>query len=428
VATLVFGLLPAQRASRLDLMTAAGGSKRIASTDGRPRLRATLVVIEVALSVMLVVAAALLLRSFQRLQQVELGFATDRVIVAYTQYAVADGNEADIRRRIAFYSEVLDRLRAVPGVTSAAGVAILPMGRQGRSATRDVFVHGRPEGQPGTRPTTEVYAITPGYFRTLDIPIRAGRDFASSDSMDRPPVAIINEALARTVFPGESPLGRHLRWNTRGAWMEIVGVVADTRWQHPSQAPHPVLFAPTWQGRGTSPSILARTSLDEASLAGTLRSLLHEANPTVPVRIETMDEMFASALAYPRFRSQVVGVFAVAAALLATVGLFSVLAYVVSQRTRELAIRRAVGARGSDVIRLIVGQGLKLTLIGLVLGLAAAAALARLLEGLLYEVSPWDAGTYLGAVAVLGAAAMLAILLPAMRAASIAPAIVLQQE
>jgi putative ABC transport system permease protein len=428
VAALVLGLLPALQASRLDLMTAAGGSKRTASTDGSARLRSTLVVTEVALSVILLVSAALLLRSLQLLQQVDLGFATDRVLVAYTQYAVRDGNEADIRRRMAFYAGVLDRLRAVPGVTAAAGVATLPMGRQGRSASRDVFIQGRPEGQPGDRPTTEVYAITPDYFRTLDIPIRSGRDFDRTDTMDRPPVAIINEALARAVFPGEAPLGRYIRWNTRGRWMEIVGVVADIRWQHPSQAPRPALYASSWQGWGTSPSILARTSLDEQSLAGTLRAVLHEANPSVPVRFETMDELFASALAYPRFRTQVIGVFAAAAALLAAVGIFSVLAYLVSQRTREIAIRRAVGARAADVVRLIVGQGLRLTALGLVLGLAGAVVLARLLEGLLYQVSPWDAVTYLGAVGVLSVAAMLAILLPALRAATIAPVIVLQQE
>jgi ABC-type antimicrobial peptide transport system permease subunit len=262
----------------------------------------------------------------------------------------------------------------------------------------------------------------------LDIPIRSGRDFDRTDTVDRPLVAIVNEALARTAFAGESPLGRHIRWTNRAPWMEIVGVVADTRWQNPSQPPPPVLFAASAQGSGGSLSILARTSLDEASLAGTLRTLLHEANPSVPVRFETMDELFASALAYPRFRTQVIGVFAAAAALLAAVGIFSVLAYVVSQRTRELAIRRAVGAQSGDVIRLIIGQGLRLTAIGLVLGLAGAVALARLLDGLLYEVSPWDIGTYLGAVAVLGVAAMLAILFPAIRAATIAPVTVLQQE
>lgn len=210
--------------------------------------------------------------------------------------------------------------------------------------------------------------------------------------------------------------------------MEIVGVVGDTRWQDPSQPPPPVVFVPSTQDWGNSLSILARTSLDETSLASTLRTLLHDANPTVPVRFETMEELFADALAYPWFRARVIGVFAGVAALLAAVGIFSVLAYLVGQRTREIAVRRAVGAQAADVIRLVLGHGLRLVVVGLVLGLAGALAVARLLEGLLYETSPWDAGTYLGALVVLGIAALLATLVPAIRAATIAPVVALQQE
>ena len=204
-------------------------------------------------------------------------------------------------------------------------------------------------------------------------------------------------------------------------------MVGDTRWQDPSQPARAVIYAASTQGAGNSLSILARTSLDSQSLAGTLRTLLHDANPTVPVKFETMDELFDSALAYPRFRTQVIGLFASVAVVLAAVGIFSVLAYLVGQRTRA-AIRRALGARTVDVIPLIIGQGLRLVAIGLVLGLAGALTLARLMTGLLFEISPWDAGTYLGTIAVLGGAALLATLVPAIRAATIAPLVVLQQE
>jgi ABC-type antimicrobial peptide transport system permease subunit len=189
-----------------------------------------------------------------------------------------------------------------------------------------------------------------------------------------------------------------------------------------------VIYASSTQGFGNSPSILARTSLDEASLATTLRRLLNEANPTVPVKFETMEQLFDDTLAYPRFRTQVIGLFAAVATVLAIVGIFSVLAYLVGQRTRELAVRRALGARATDVIRLIVGQGLRLVAIGLVLGLAGALALARLLTGLLYEISSWDVGTYLGTTVALGSAALLATLFPAIKAAAIAPLVALQQE
>ena len=210
--------------------------------------------------------------------------------------------------------------------------------------------------------------------------------------------------------------------------MEIVGVVGDTRWQDPSQPPSPVIYAASAQGVGNSLSILARTSLDETSLASTLRTLLHDANPTVPVRFETMEELFDSALAYPRFRTQVIGLFAGVAALLAAVGIFSVLAYLVGQRTRELAVRRALGAPAamSSASSWVKDCGWSRS--ASLLGLAGALAVARLLTGLLYEISPWDVGTYLGTIVVLGSAALLATLLPAIRAATIAPVIVLQQE
>jgi putative ABC transport system permease protein len=426
VSTLLFALVPAIQASRLDLSEALklGGSKGTTQA-GNSRFRSALVVGEVALSVILLAAAGLLLRSFQVLQQVDLGFTTEKVLVAYTQYV--SNSAEDRRNRIRFYADFLERLRAVPGVSAAAGMAFLPMGRELRPV-RDYFIQGRPEGQPGERPKAEYQAVTPGYFQTLQIPMRDGRDFDRTDTIERPPVVIVNETLARAAFPGESPLGQRIRRGPTAPWMEIVGVAADTRWNDPSQPAPPVIYAAATQGAGGSLSIIARTSLDEEALASTFRTLLHEADPTVPVRFETMEGMFAGALAYPRFRTQLIAAFAGVAALLAVVGIFSVLAYMVGQRKREIAVRRAVGAQAGDVIRLVLRQGLRLVAVGLVLGLAGALAVARLLEGLLYEISPWDAGTYAGAIGVLGLAALLATLIPAIRAAAISPLIVLQQE
>jgi putative ABC transport system permease protein len=324
---------------------------------------------------------------------------------------------------------VLDRLRAVPGVSAAAGVAYIGMGWEPRTP-RDYSVEGRPEKQYGERPQAEFHAVTEGYFKTLEIPLLAGRDFDRTDTQQRPPVVIINETMARTGFPGESPIGHRIRTGTslRAPWMEIIGVVGDTRWQHPSQPAQPVIFASSIQGYGNSPSLLVRTSLDAASLATTIRSLLNDANHTLPVKFETMEALFDSTLAYPRFRTQVIGLFATVATILAAVGIFSVMAYLVGQRTRELAVRRALGAGAADVMRLVVSQGLRLVAIGLVVGLASALALARLLTGLLYEISSWDVGTYLGTIAVLASAALFATLVPAIRAAAIAPVVVLQQD
>jgi predicted permease len=427
-STVLFGLMPALHASRLNLSDAlkSGGSKLTAS-GASTRLRSMLVVAEVALSVILLVTAGLLVRSLFALQHVDLGFTKDRVLVAYTEYGVE--NDADMRTRIRFYADVLDRLRAVPGVSAAAGVAYVGMGLEPRTP-RDYSIEGRPQERAGERPQAEFHAVTEDYFKTLEIPLLAGRDFARSDTRDTPQVVIINEIMARSAFPGESPIGKRLRTGTglRAPSMEIIGVVGDTRMQDPSQAPQQVIYAASNQGLGNSPSIVVRTSLAEASVVPTLRRLLNDANPAVPVKFETMDELFDDTLAYPRFRTQVIGLFATVATVLAAVGIFSVLAYLVGQRTRELAVRRALGARAADVIRLIVGQGLRLVALGLVLGLAGALAVARLLTGLLYEIGPWDAVTYLGTIAVLGSAALLATLLPAIRATTITPTVVLRQE
>ena len=427
VSTVIFGLVPALYASRLDLANGLkqGGSNATASRTGT-RLRSALVVAEVALSVILLAAAGLLLRSFQALQHQDLGFTTDRVLVANTQYIVGEDGTG-IPARIRFYQEVLDRLRAVPGVRAAAGAAYLGMGREPR-APRDYFIEGRPEGQPGERPQAEHYAITADYFKTLEIPVLAGRDFARTDTEERPGVVIINQTLARIAFPERSPLGQRLRVNSRSPWMEIVGVVGDTRWQDPTLPAPPAFFSPSTQRWGNSLALLVRTSVDEMSHARTLRTLLYEADSTVPVQFETLEELFGSRLTYPRFRAQVIALFASVAALLAAVGIFSVLAYLVGQRTRELAVRRALGATAANVMALIMRPGLRLVAIGLVLGLVGALASARLLTSLLWEVSPWDAGAYLSTIAVLGGAALLATLVPAVRAATISPTLVLQQD
>ncbi|MGH9163480.1 MAG: ADOP family duplicated permease [Vicinamibacteraceae bacterium] len=428
-SVLLFGLVPALHASRLDLSDALkqGGSKGAVSA-GTGGARSALVVAEVALSVVLLIGAALLLRSFQVLHQVDVGFATERVLLAHTSYA--QNAEEDGRRAVAFYQDLLERVRGVPGVRDAAGASHAPL--SGASTDAGYHIEGRPEPPPGESDSAEMQVITPRYFRVLGIPLRLGRDFDARDTLGRQPVAIINEALAREAFQGQSPLGQRIRTGFRETtmqWMEIVGVAADTRRLDPSRPPQPELFVaaaqhPEIQGL----SILVRTSQDQDSLAGTLRTVVHETDPTVPVRFETMDRIFAQALAYPRFRTQLVGAFAAMAVLVALVGLFGLLTYLVGQRTKELAVRLTVGARPTDIVRLIVGHGTRLTIVGLAIGLAGALAVAQFLSSLLYEVSPWDWLTYLAVVVLLGVAAIVATLVPAIRAATIDPLVALRQE
>jgi putative ABC transport system permease protein len=432
LALLSFGVVPALRASQLDLMNGLRGGSKLVTAIAGTRLRSTLVIAEVALSVVLLVTGGLLARSFLHLQQVDLGFATDRVAFAYMEYPVYEGElerqRREIRERTAFYVELLERLRNVPGVSAAAGITFLPMGGGEARPARDMFVQGRPSGQPGERPQAEFYAITPDYFATLEIPLRAGRDFASTDTREAPAVAIVNDAFVRTILGGAPALGQHVRWNENAPWMEIVGVVADTRWQNPVLPAPPTLFVSSLTGIGTSLSIVARTSLDAQTLAGTLGSLIREKNPNVPVRVETLNERFEPELARPRFLALVVGVFSGLATLLAAVGLFSVLALAVGQRRRELAVRQALGAEATDVVALIAVDGARLVAVGLVLGLVLTVAVMRFLQGLLYEISPWDPVTYAGAAALLGIAGVIATLVPALRAAAIAPTAALQEE
>lgn len=425
LALLSFGAGPALRASALDLMNGLRGGSKLVAAAGGARLRSTLVIAEVALSLVLLITGGLLLKSFLLLQQVDLGFTTDRLVFAYMQH-VGDTDE-EMRARRAFYAELLARLRRVPGVSAAAGITSVPLG-DGDARTRDILVDGRPPEQLGERPRADFYAVTPEYFATLAIPLHAGRDFTEGDTLERPMVAVVNEAFARTVLNAEQPLGQRVRWNERVPWLEIVGVVGDTRWQDPSHPPPPTLYVSSWQGWGTSLSIAARTSLDADAVGREIGAVVRELDPAVPVRIESVDDRFASAVAKPRFLALVVGAFAALAMLLAAVGLFSVLAYTVSQRHRELAVRRALGAQVHDILKTVAAQGLQLAAAGLAIGVVAASAATRLLRGLLFEVSAWDPATYAGAAAVLGIAAVFATFVPALRAARIEPQAALKDE
>jgi predicted permease len=318
-------------------------------------------------------------------------------------------------------------VRALPGVGMASGAAMLPLGREPRQAA-EYFVQGRPEEEPGQRPVAHFQAITPDFLRTLQIPLRLGRDIKDSDGLNTPPVALINESLAKAAFPNQSPVGGRIRTGSDAPWMEIVGVVADTRWWEASQPPRPEVFTASAQGTGGSLSILVRTSLDKDSIARSLRTLLREIDPTVPMRLETMDELFTDALAHPRFRTQLLSSFAGGALILAALGLYGVLAFTVSQRVREIGIRIALGAQRRDVVGLVIGEGMRPALLGIVLGLVGALACSRLLERLLYEVKPADLLTLTTVGLTLIVVAFLACCLPARRAAKLDPMVALRYE
>jgi putative ABC transport system permease protein len=422
-ASLLFGVLPAIHASRIDLNGSLrqGGRSAAASGSGA-RFRGVLVVAEVALAVALVVGASLLVRSFLALGQVELGYASERVLVVRTTVPAPDLESA--RRANAAYRALLPRLAALPGVAAVAGVRGLP----GTSlhSNGGYWIEGGPGPEvAGVQAPQAVFTVvTPDYFRTMTIPVSRGRDFSDRDEYDAPMVAIVNEALARQAFAGVDPIGRQIMCGLdTPRFMTIVGVVGNVREYDPSVAPLPELYMPYRQhpSYGTSLTLVARTTGEPMTLANAFRDTIRTANPEVPVRVTTMTETLSASVATPRFRTLLVGTFAVLALALAIAGVYGVMAYAVSRRTAEIGVRMAMGAASGDILRLVMGEGLRLAAAGIVIGCALAYGLAQLLRGMLFAVAPADPVVFLAVPAALIATAAAATAIPALRAARTDP-------
>ncbi len=421
-ASLLFGVLPAIQASRVDLNGSLRQGGRGAAGGGGGRFRGVLVVAEVALAVALVVGASLLVRSFIALGRVELGFSSDRVLVVRTTVPASDRESA--RRATNTYRTLLPRLAALPGVSAVAGVRGLP--------GTDTHSNGGYwlEGGPGpevagvTAPQAVFTVVTPNYFRAMTIPLSRGRDFTDGDGDDAPMVAIVNEALARQAFPGVDPIGRKIMCGLDSLkFMTIVGVVGNVREYDPSVAPLPELYMPYRQhpGYGSSLTLVARTAGEPMALANAFRETIRTADPEVPVRATTMTETLAASVATPRFRTLLVGTFAALALVLAIAGVYGVMAYAVSRRTAEIGVRMAMGAASPDILRLVMGQGLRLAAAGIALGSAMAYGLAQLLRGMLFAVAPADPVVFLAVPAALLLTAAAATAIPALRASRVDP-------
>ena len=392
-----------------------GGGRRL------HRVLGMLVVAEVALSLVLLAGAGLLMRSLVRLQQTDLGFRAEGVLTAAVQLPAT---RYDLPRAGMTFAESLSRIAALPGVRDVAGASCLPVPFAciGTSFWR-VDVPRPPDGQLSS---SQVRPVTPGFFRTLGIPQVAGRDFADSDTLDSPPVAIVSEELVRQQFPDGSPLGRRLRVNVDHGngrsdveWT-IVGVVGNTR----STLDGPVrqtIFLPRTQRPGRGITLFVRTQQDPLLLANSVTAVVHALEPEAPVGVRTLEDVIGSSIARPRAISVLVGVFALVALVLAAVGVYGVMAYSVRERTQEIGVRMALGATAGSVFRLVLGQALRLVSIGVVVGLAAAAALTRLLERLLFEVEALDPWTFAVTALVLLVVATFAAYVPARRSMRLAP-------
>ena len=427
-AGILFGLAPALQASRRDVSeTLKEGGRTGVEGGRRNRSQSVLIVSEIALSFMLLAGAGLLVRSFMRLRDVNPGFNQAgvlalRISASGVQYPAGPA-------RAELYRQVTERLGSLPGVEAAGAVLSLPLGGDTFNVGRSFIREGRP-ATPEESANASYLVATPGYFRALGIPLVSGRVFAAQDSEKTPMVVVINETMARRFWPGESPVGKRITiWRDEKFPREIVGVVGDTR-SNPAEPAGAQMYVPYAQDPNwSSLSLVVRTSADPSSLTAAARNEVHALDKTIPVyNARPMSDVVAASMAERRASTLLVGAFALLALLLALVGIYGVTAYYVTQRKHEIGLRMALGARTSHILGLVVGRSLRLTLVGLAVGLCGALALTRVLGSLLFEVKPADPVTLAAAAVLLGAIALLASLLPARRATRVDPLIALRAE
>ena len=419
---LLFGVAPAMRAGRADLQgTLRAGGRGLAGQGAVLRLRALLIGSEVALAVVLLVVGALLLRSFGELQRVPTGFVAERVLTA--KVTLPRARYPDGARLVAFWDGVQGRVTTFPGVRAAGIGSSVPMGAVPYLSFE---IEGVPQTGTNVMQDAQAYNVSPGYFPALGIRLVRGRLLAPSDGPDAPRVLVINETLARRFFGARDPIGARITFGDSTEYATVVGIVADMRQRGLADAPYSQAYAPVAQEPGRSMYLTLRTTGDPTGLAAAVRRAVAELDPALPVYdVRSMEDRLADDVARPRFTSALTTAFALMALLLAAVGISGVVAYAVGQRTRELGVRQALGARPEDVVRLVVRQGMTPVVVGIAVGLVGAAAAARAIRGLLFGVGAADPVTYVGALAFLGTVALVATWLPARRALRVPPAVAL---
>jgi putative ABC transport system permease protein len=435
VATLtgiVFGLAPALRAARPDLVPELTDAARGSGGPQRRRLGAALIVAEIAVALVLLVSAGLLLRSFAAVTRVDPGFDVEQVTAV--RIALPGGRYGSPAQSVRFYQSLIARAREVPGVQESAVASSVPFGSGGYNYS--IVIEGRPApARLEDTPTIFPRAISAGYFHAMGIRLRGGRAFESSDRSGAMRVGIINETAARRFFPGESPLGRRFTPDDDGGVLQVVGVVSDVRGFGLSSEPRPELFLPIeqasrnhWEWTGRAMSLVVRTGTD-ARLDAPLREAVWSLDRSLPIySLWTVRELIARSVAPRRLFMLLIAGFAAVALLLAAIGIYGVMTFTVSQRTRELGIRVALGAVRQDVFRLVVGRAMALTGLGLAIGVVGAVAATRLLTQSLYGIRPTDPITYLGIAVLMCAVAFVASYLPARRAARVDPMVALRNE
>ena len=425
LTAIIFGLVPAIQFWRNDIQATLKESGRSAATPIRQRVRIALVISEVAVAVVLLTGAGLLFRSFVRLIQVDPGFNKENVLALQVFLTRAYDRP---EKMIGFYDQSLEKIRTVPGVETAAVCATPPFIDIDLDAPFNVV--GRPAPPQGSEPTAFYAPVSSEYLNALDIPLKKGRFFTPLDTSNAPRVVVINETMARRFFPNEDPIGKRLvvmfdKAETR----EIVGVIGDVLHNGLHAERRPEMFVPHQQSASTYTTFLVRTTTEPSSQMAAVKRAIREVNPNQTfARTATMEELVADSLKERRFNLFLLGLFAAIALLLATIGIYGSISYSTRQRTNEIGLRIALGAQSRDVLRLIVGQGIGLTIIGVAIGLGAAFLLTRALKSFLFGVSPTDPLTFLAISGLLLLTALIASLIPARRATKVDPLVALRNE
>ena len=432
VTALIFGVLPALQMSRgMPIASLREGGRGARGGLARRGLRQALVVSEVALAVVLVVGASLLVKSFWKMERVDPGFVPDRMLVVQIQLPQSRyGGYADGDRVRAFYADVYRRVAARPEVQSVAVAMQHPLAP---GWTSSFTIDGREPPPSGQEPESSIRPVMPGYFRAVGAKLLRGREIQESDGVGKPGVVVINEAFARLHFPNEDPIGRRI---LRGSWWkgmpasyEIVGVVADERFNGPRAPADPATYFSLAQFTFNDNWLLVRTKTDAKAFVPTLRRIVWSMDRDLPLEnVQTMNELLGDSVADSRFNTALLSLFAVVALLLAAIGIYGVLAYTVAQRTSEIGIRMALGAQRSSVLRLVVGNGVTLAIIGVAIGAAVALVATRSLEKLVFGVSTTDPGVFAFVALALTAVAATAAAIPALRASRVDPIEALRSE
>jgi predicted permease len=425
----LFGLAPALQTSQPDfgemLKEGGGGGS---SSHRAQRIRSVFIVAEIALTLVLLTGAGLLMRSFWRLQQVDPGFKLDHILtmeLGLTRSKYPEGPQA-----VAFFQQLQERLEAIPGVESASATTTILLPKLANSS--GFTIENRPPDPTEQRAELPFDAIQPNYFQTMGVPMLRGRAFTDQDSQNTPQVAVVNETFVNRYFPNEDPVGKRFTFGDGGAnarWINIVGVVRDTRRQG-LDAP---IRIESWMPHSQAPSlgmqIVIRTTGDPLSIVGAVREAVWSLDRDLPIaRLQTLEQIMSQTVAHRRLSMLLLVIFAAVALVLAAVGIYGVMSYVVSQRTREIGVRMALGAEALDVMRLVVGHGMKLAMVGVGLGVVAAFSLTRLMTALLFGVSPSDPLTFLVIALMLVVVALLACWIPARRATKVDPMTALRWE